>query len=143
MRLMLTVAYQVTDRQINGGPSWMTSDFFDIMAKAAQPRNSDDLHTMLRHLLEERFNLKVRREARQETVWALTVDKGGSKMPPHDPGDKVHEPIGGQALRGSDGNCVPRHCKGQERGHELFCVLFVARMDRASSIIPACPAATM
>jgi uncharacterized protein (TIGR03435 family) len=29
-------------------------------------------------MLEERFQLKVRREARQEPVWALTVDKGAA-----------------------------------------------------------------
>ena len=58
---------------------------------------------MLQHLLEERFNLKIRREPRQETVWALVVDKGGSKMPVHDPEDKVHEPIGGQMVKGTDG----------------------------------------
>lgn len=103
VRLIMTVAYQVTDRQISGGPSWMTSDFFDITAKAARPRTSDELHVMLQHLLEERFHLKVRRETRQEPVWALTVDKGGSKMPVHDSEDKVHEPIGGQIVRGSDG----------------------------------------
>jgi bla regulator protein blaR1 len=129
LRLIMTVAYQVTDRQINGGPSWMTSDFFDIMAKAAQPRNSDDLHTMLRHLLEERFNLKVRREARQETVWALTVDKGGSKMPVHDPEDKVHEPIGGQALRGSDGTLCPG-ISGQNVTMNYFAFFLSRGLDR-------------
>jgi uncharacterized protein (TIGR03435 family) len=102
LRLIMTVAYQVTDRQISGGPSWMTSDFFDVTAKAARRRTSDELHMMLQHLLEERFHLKVRREARQETVWALVVDKGGPKMPVHDAEDKVHEPIGGEMVRKSD-----------------------------------------
>jgi uncharacterized protein (TIGR03435 family) len=104
LRLTMTVAYQVTDRQISEGPSWMTSDYFNITAKAARPRTSDELHAMLQHLLEERFHLKVRREARQETVWALVVDKGGSKMPVHDPADKIHEPIGGGVVRGTDGS---------------------------------------
>jgi uncharacterized protein (TIGR03435 family) len=104
VRLIMTVAYQVTDRQISGGPSWISTDFFDITAKAARPGTSDELHAMLQHLLEERFQLKVRREPRQESVWTLTVDKGGSKMLAHDPEDKVHEPIRGQMVRGSDGS---------------------------------------
>jgi uncharacterized protein (TIGR03435 family) len=107
LRLIMTVAYQVTDRQISGGPSWMNADRFDIEAKAARPRTSDELHVMLAHLIEERFHLKVRREARQETVWALVVDKGGSKMPVHDPEDLDHPPIGGQMVRGSDGAMCP------------------------------------
>jgi uncharacterized protein (TIGR03435 family) len=73
-RLIMTVAYQVTDRQISRGPSWIDSDRFNITAKAAHPRTSDELHTMLAHLLQERFRLKVRRETRQEPVWNLAVD---------------------------------------------------------------------
>ncbi len=103
LRLLMTVAYTVTDRQISGGPSWMSTDRFDIEAKAARPRTSDELHVMLQHLLEERFHLKLRREAREETVWAMVVDKGGPKMPVHDPGDLDHPPMGLQAVRGSDG----------------------------------------
>jgi hypothetical protein len=112
LRLIMTVAYQVTDRQISGGPSWMSADRFNIEAKAARPRTPEELHVMLAHLIEERFHLKLRREARQETVWALVVDKGGSKMAVH---------------------YMPRPC-GPQRYDELFCVLFIAwpgpRRDR-------------
>src|SRR5580658_6040332 len=107
LRLIMTVAYQVTDRQISGGPSWIGSDRFDITAKAARPRTSDELHAMLAHLVEERFQLKVRRENRQESVMALVVDKGGSKLPVHDPEDKVHEPFGGSSAKGADGLICP------------------------------------
>ena len=107
LRLIMTIAYTVTDRQISGGPAWMNADRFDIEAKAARPRTSDELHVMLQHLIEDRFHLKVRREARQETVWALVVDKSGSKMPVHDPEDLDHPPIGGQTVRGSDGAICP------------------------------------
>ena len=42
LRLLMTVAYTVTDRQISGGPSWMNTDRFDIEAKAARPSTPDD-----------------------------------------------------------------------------------------------------
>jgi uncharacterized protein (TIGR03435 family) len=129
VRLIMTVAYQVTDRQISGGPSWMTTDAFDITAKAARPRTSDELHVMLQHLLEERFQLKVRREERQEPVWALIADKGGSKMPVHDPEDKVHEPIGGQGGRGSDGTICPG-MRGQNVTMNYFAFFLSRGMDR-------------
>ncbi len=93
LRSLMTVAYSVTDRQISGGPRWMETERFDIEAKADRPRAADELHTMLAHLLEERFHLEVRSETRQESVWNMTVAEGGSKMPMHDPNDKNYPPI--------------------------------------------------
>lgn len=104
LRVALTVAYTVTDRQISGGPDWMNTERFDIEAKADHPRTPDELHVMLQHLLEERFQLKIRRETRQESVWALVLDKGGSKMPVHDPADLDRPPMGLQPVRGADGS---------------------------------------
>jgi len=104
LRVVMTVAYTVTDRQISGGPSWISTDRFDIEAKAARSRTPDELHVMLQHLLEERFHLVLRRETRQEPVWALVVDKGGSKMPVHDPADLDRPPMGLQGVRASDGS---------------------------------------
>ena len=104
LRVVMTVAYTVTDRQISGGPAWMNMDRFDLEAKAARPRTPDELHVMLQHLLEERFQLKIRRENREEPVWALVQDKDGSKMPVHDAADLDHPPMGLQAVRAADGS---------------------------------------
>jgi uncharacterized protein (TIGR03435 family) len=103
LRLLMTVAYTVTDRQISGGPSWMNSDRFDIEAKAERPQTIDELHVMLQHLLEERFHLKVRRETKEEPAWALKVAKGGAKMAVHDRTDKDYPPTGLRPVPGSDG----------------------------------------
>lgn len=92
LRSLMTVAYQVTDRQISGGPSWIGKERFDIEAKADRPRTIDELHAMLAHVLEERFHLQLRRETRQESVWNLTIAEGGSKMALHDPNDKNYPP---------------------------------------------------
>jgi len=103
LRLLMTVAYTVTDRQISGGPSWMNGDRFDIEAKADRPHSIDELHVMLQHLLEERFHLMVRRETRDESAWALVVAKGGPKMPVHDPADQDYPPTGLQPVPAADG----------------------------------------
>jgi uncharacterized protein (TIGR03435 family) len=95
LRLIMTVAYSVTDRQISGGPSWVGTDPFDIDAKAAKPASSDDLHAMLAHLLEERFQLKLRHEKKEMPVYELVVDKGGAKLPEHDAADLDHPPMAG------------------------------------------------
>jgi uncharacterized protein (TIGR03435 family) len=107
LRLIMTVAYTVTDRQITGGPAWMNTDRFDIEAKAERSRTTDELHVMLQHLLEERFHMTIRREPRQESVWNMVVAKDGHKMTAHDPDDKDYPPIGGQAAKTSDGGICP------------------------------------
>jgi uncharacterized protein (TIGR03435 family) len=102
LRVAMTVAYTVTDRQISGGPAWMSTERFDIEAKAARPSIGDELHVMLQHLLEERFHLKPKREDRQENVWELAQDKAGSKLPAHDAADLDHPPMGLQGIRTAD-----------------------------------------
>jgi uncharacterized protein (TIGR03435 family) len=94
LKMIMTVAYTVTDRQISGGPDWVATEPFDINAKAARPGTIDELHVMLQHLLEDRFQLKLRRETREAAVWALVVDKGGSKLVEHDAQDLDHPPMG-------------------------------------------------
>jgi uncharacterized protein (TIGR03435 family) len=130
LRLLMTVAYTVTDRQIAGGPSWMTADRFDIEAKAGRQRTTDELHVMLQHLLEDRFSLKLRHEARQESVWEMVVAKGGAKMTAHDPDDKDYAPIGGQMVRAADGSVCPGIA-----GHNIrmdYLAFFLSRgLDRA------------
>src|SRR5215203_4357917 len=51
-------AYGVGPHQISGGPHWLESDRFEILAKADQPVNGDAvLMVMLQGLLAERFKL--------------------------------------------------------------------------------------
>jgi uncharacterized protein (TIGR03435 family) len=104
LRSLISVAYSLTERQISGGPRWMERERFDIEAKTDRPRTADDLHTMLAHLLEERFHLGVRRETRPESVWNLTVAEGGLKMPPHDPNDENYQPMITGLISDDDGS---------------------------------------
>ena len=103
VRMLLTVAYTVTDRQISGGPDWMNSERFDIDAKDSRPHTVDDLHEMLQRLLQDRFQLKVRQENHQESVSALVPAKGGPKLTQHDPEDKDYPPVRANLAPGPDG----------------------------------------
>lgn len=94
LRLIMTVAYSVTNRQISGGPDWLDTEPFDITAKSETRHTAEEMHDMLARLIEERFHLKIRREKREMPVWALVLDKGGPKMPEHDPADLDHPPFG-------------------------------------------------
>src|SRR5882724_10377375 len=69
-------AYGVGPNQITGGPDWLDSARFDILAKADQNVNDDAaLMVMLQGLLAERFKLVIRRETRVVPAFVLEVAK--------------------------------------------------------------------
>ncbi len=69
--------------QVTGGPAWIHSEQFDIEAKATGNPSAQTLQgPMLQALLEDRFQLKIRREVREVSVYDLNVSKGGFKLQP-------------------------------------------------------------
>ena len=79
LRQIAAFAYNLQWSQI-AGPSWIDSDRFDVIAKAAKPVSEEDVRPMLQALLAERFHFAGHRETRNTEVLALTVPKGGHKM---------------------------------------------------------------
>ena len=98
LRALIRIAYGVSDRQLSGGPDWVNTTLFDMDGKAEKPATIDELHLMLRSLLEERFDLKVHRESKEQSVFALVVDKGGPKMTVHQPVETDYPPISGGGI---------------------------------------------
>lgn len=90
---MLTVMYRIPRRQIVGGPDWLSSEKFDIEARADHAYSIDDLHVMFQNLLADRFRLKLHKEIRVGPVYVLTVAKSGLKMTPVDAGNVRNIPI--------------------------------------------------
>jgi uncharacterized protein (TIGR03435 family) len=84
LKLMIQVAYRVKADQVAGGPGWMDTELFDMNAKAEKPSTVDELHVMLQNLLAERFQLQFHRATKELPMYALTVDKGGPKLDPHE-----------------------------------------------------------
>ena len=74
-------AYGVGPHQISGGPDWLDTDRFEILAKAEQPIDDDAaLVVMLQSVLAERFKLVLHRETRSVSALVLDVAKGGPKL---------------------------------------------------------------
>lgn len=74
-------AFSVGPNQIVGGPSWLETDPFVIMAKAEEPVDDDAvIMAMLRTLLKERFKLECHRETRTIRAYVLDVAKHGPKL---------------------------------------------------------------
>jgi uncharacterized protein (TIGR03435 family) len=77
---LITSAYGVDADKIAGGPTWLESDRFDIVAKAPASTTNDTSKLMLRSLLADRFGLVIHTEQKPAVVYALTVGKGEPKM---------------------------------------------------------------
>ena len=74
-------AYGVADAQVSG-PAWLDTERYDIMAKATADAAHDQHALRLRTLLAERFQMKVHRETRETSVYALVVAKNGPRFKP-------------------------------------------------------------
>jgi uncharacterized protein (TIGR03435 family) len=68
--------------EVQGGPGWLDTDRYDVLAKSEDNAPAQSAAPMLRTLLEERFKVKVHKEARDSSVYILTVAKGGPKLQP-------------------------------------------------------------
>jgi uncharacterized protein (TIGR03435 family) len=85
LRSLITAAWAISDSRLSGGPPWVDSARFDIEAKGQlDPGRSteDQISQMLRMLLEERFQLKLRSETKEVPIYALLIAKNGPKLEP-------------------------------------------------------------
>ena len=80
LQFLIRLAYHVTDRQITGGPGWIDSAKFDVLAKAEGNPTFEQISPLLRSLLEDRFTLKLHRETKELPVYALVIAKNGSGL---------------------------------------------------------------
>src|SRR5579862_8004811 len=77
---LIRTAYGVTEDAIAGGPSWLKSDLFDIVAKVPAGTTPATANLMLQALLTERFGLVIQKEMSPRPEYVLSIGKGGSKL---------------------------------------------------------------
>ena len=89
LRRLMVFAYGLQPQQLTGGPGWLDTDRFDIVAQAegnlsptppGGPPGPAQL--MLQRLLTERFGLAVHTEARELPVYALTLARSDGRLGP-------------------------------------------------------------
>jgi uncharacterized protein (TIGR03435 family) len=96
---LIAFAWDIDKAMIADGPKWLSTDFYDVMGKAADtasptgPPTSaaldidvDDIKEMLRSLLADRFKLVVHREDRPFDSYTLLVTN--PKMKKADPANR-------------------------------------------------------
>jgi len=82
LHMVIAQAYRVHEFQVVGGPGWIDSEYYDIVAKYAAGADSSKIHLMLQALLADRFQLSARRTKKEMPVYALTLARSGSKLKP-------------------------------------------------------------
>jgi len=110
---LITMAYNVKDFQVSGGPSWINSERYDIEAKEPDSiaeelpklppdQREEQSRLMLQSLLADRFKLKLSHTTKELPVYALVIAKNGPKLQEAKPGDNY--PNG---IKGPDGRAHP------------------------------------
>jgi bla regulator protein BlaR1 len=90
LRQLIMFAYGLQPFQIEGGPSWLTSDRWEIVAKIPDnlvnvPTRIDEMgpaNYMLRTLLAERFKLVIERTTKDAPIYELQVARADGKLGP-------------------------------------------------------------
>jgi uncharacterized protein (TIGR03435 family) len=90
LRFLITFAYNIRDHQLTGGPGWLSSDRWDIVARPESkvpdgPEGTEKIRAMVRALLAERFQLATHTETKELPIYALVVAKNGPKLTPSPP----------------------------------------------------------
>ena len=80
---MISLFYEVPGFKMSGGPGWLSTDRFDISAKADRRITMDEKRAMLRALLEDRFKLKVHRETKEGRIYALVRARSDGALGPN------------------------------------------------------------
>lgn len=83
LRLLLRQAFDVQGFQIVGGPNWLDSDRFDIVAKTPDGMTApEQMRPMLRALLADRFKLVAHNETREMPIYSLVLARTDAKLGP-------------------------------------------------------------
>ena len=77
---LIAFAYDVRDFQISGGPKWLDSNLYDVVARPDGDITGDHVRAMVRSLLAERFGLKIDHATQELPVFVLSVAKNGPKL---------------------------------------------------------------
>jgi len=92
---LITAAYEVPEDDISGGPGWVASDLFDVIAKVPDHTTAASARLMLRTLLADRFGLVVNSGTHPVPRYVLTVGKGSKLKAASGDGQGRCQPQGG------------------------------------------------
>jgi uncharacterized protein (TIGR03435 family) len=98
LRALITMAYGIRDFQLSGGPGWVGTDRYDIVAKperveqaatgpapdamtdSQRSTRDEQWKERVRTLLADRFALAIHKETKEQPIYVLTIGKNGPKL---------------------------------------------------------------
>jgi hypothetical protein len=78
MLQLFEAAWGVPEDTISGGPSWVSLDLFDVVAKVPNGTTPETANLMLQNLLADRFGLVINQGLHPVPRYVLSLMKGGS-----------------------------------------------------------------
>ncbi len=87
----LCAAYGIDFDQISG-PTWLSKEFYTVVAKLPPGSSGEDVKLMWQDLLGERFRLVVHMDRKEFPVYELSIGKGGPKLQRSGDGPAKQEP---------------------------------------------------
>jgi uncharacterized protein (TIGR03435 family) len=82
---LIRMAFDLEAHQLMGGPGWLESDRYDIIAKPERASSKEEVKAMVQSLLVDRFKLAYHHDARELAGYVITVAKDGPKLHAADP----------------------------------------------------------
>ncbi|MEP7354007.1 MAG: TIGR03435 family protein [Acidobacteriota bacterium] len=79
---LISLAYDVDNDKILGGPSWLDLDRFDLSARAPEGSKPEQAKLMLQTLLAQRFGLTLHKDSKELPGLVLSPGSGKTKMKP-------------------------------------------------------------
>lgn len=108
LKTLIRNAWDLQSFQFAGGPAWLDTDMYDIVATTGRdtPISPDEFRLLLRSLVEDRFHLVTHFETRQTSIYALVIAKGGPKLKPDtthaEPGINTSKNVGAGHMKGTN-----------------------------------------
>lgn len=75
---LVRTAWGVAADKVVGGPDWVETDRFDVVATAPDGSSAETLRAMLQGLLKDRFGLVVHSTSKDFPAYAITAGKNPS-----------------------------------------------------------------
>ena len=82
VKQMMMAAYGAQENMITGGPKWLDTERYDVVAKAPPKTSLPTLLLMTQTMLADQFKLSVHREEKPMTAYALVRGKKPLKLQP-------------------------------------------------------------
>ena len=80
---VIRTAYPAETSDLIGAPEWVSSEIYDLTARAGREVTREQMQAMLQSMLAERFKLAVHYEIQERPVYALVLARADGRLGPN------------------------------------------------------------